>query len=46
MSGAPQTMEVTRTLALESATRLVVEAAWSGALGGQPSTTRTVYTRN
>ena len=46
VSGAPQTMEVTRTLALESPTRLVIEAARSAALGGRPSTTRTVYTRN
>jgi hypothetical protein len=46
VSRAAQTMDVTRTLALESPARLVVEAAWSAALGGQPSTTRTVYARN
>ena len=46
VSGAARTMNVTRTIALESPARLVVEAAWSAALGGQPSTTRTVYTRN
>ena len=36
---------VTRTLSLESPTSLVVETTRSGALGGQPSTTRTVYTK-
>jgi hypothetical protein len=42
----PQQMEVTQTLTLESPDRLVVEAAWGAALGGQSSLTRTVYRRN
>ena len=45
-SGSPQTMQVTRTLTLVAPNRLVVEAAWSGALGGRPTTTRTVYIKN
>jgi hypothetical protein len=44
-SGKTQTMEVTQKLALESPNKLVVEVTRSGALGGRPSTTRTVYTK-
>jgi hypothetical protein len=44
-SGKPLTMDVTQTLSLSSPTTLVVEATRSGVLGGQPSTTRTVYTK-
>src|SRR5262245_27641134 len=36
---------VTRTLSLESPTTLVVETTRNGVLGGNASTTRTVYTR-
>jgi hypothetical protein len=44
-SGRPLTIEVTQTLSLPSPTTLVVEATRAGVLGGQPSTTRTVYTK-
>jgi len=44
-SGRPVDSEVRQTLALESPTSLVVETVRSGALGGPPSTTRTVYTK-
>ena len=37
--------EVRQTLALASATSLVIETVRGGALGGPPSTTRTVYTK-
>src|SRR5215510_6667840 len=36
---------VTRTLSLESPTTLVVETTRNGVLGGNASTTRTVYTK-
>jgi hypothetical protein len=45
-TGKATTMDVTQTLSLESPNRLVVEVTRSGALGGQPSTTKTVYTKN
>jgi hypothetical protein len=38
-------VEVTRRLALESPTRLVAETTRAGVLGGLPTTTRTVYTK-
>jgi hypothetical protein len=44
-SGKPLAVDVTQTLALESPTRLVVDATRSAALGGRPSTTRTIYTK-
>jgi hypothetical protein len=46
-SGAGDSLrvEVTRRLSLESPTRLIAETTRAGVLGGQPSTTRTVYTR-
>jgi hypothetical protein len=44
-NGQRTTHEVTRTLSLESPTSLVVEATISGALGGPPTTSRAVYTR-
>lgn len=43
VSGKPVTAEVIQSLALESATSLVVEVTRSGVLGGPSSTTRTVY---
>jgi hypothetical protein len=42
-SGKPATVIVTRALALESPTSLVVLTTRSGVLGGQSTTTRTVY---
>lgn len=42
-AGKPFTVEVTRTLSLESPATLVVEVTRSGALGGPSSTTRAVY---
>jgi hypothetical protein len=45
VSGKPLTTEVTQTLTIESPTTLIVETARSGALGGRPSTTKTVYTK-
>jgi hypothetical protein len=42
-SGNAFTTEVTHRLTLESPTTLVVEATRVGALGGQPTKTRTVY---
>lgn len=42
-AGKPFTVEVMRTLSLESPTTLVVEVTRSGALGGPSSTTRAVY---
>jgi hypothetical protein len=44
-SGKPLTIDVTQTLTLASPTTLVVEATRGGALGGRPSTTKTVYTK-
>jgi len=38
-------VEVKRRLSLESPTRLIVETTRGGVLGGPPSTTRTVYTK-
>jgi hypothetical protein len=45
-SGKTVETEVTQRLSLESATTLVVEVTRNGVLGGQPSTTRSVYRRN
>jgi hypothetical protein len=45
VAGRTVTSVVTRTLTLESPTSLVVETNRSAVLGGQPSTTRTVYTK-
>lgn len=46
-SGAGDSLrvEVTRRLSLEPPTRLIAETTRAGALGGLPSTTRTVYTK-
>jgi hypothetical protein len=41
--GQPMKIEVKQTLALESATALIVETTRGGVLGGPPSTTRTAY---
>jgi hypothetical protein len=38
-------VEVIRRLSLESPTRLVAETTRAGVLGGLPTTTRTVYTK-
>lgn len=43
-TGEPLRVEVTRRLSLESPTRLVVETTRAGVLGGESSTSRTVYT--
>ena len=45
VAGKTVTSLVTRTLTLESPTSLVVETNRSAVLGGQASTTRTVYTK-
>jgi hypothetical protein len=45
IAGKTVTSVVTRTLTLESPTSLVVETNRSAVLGGQASTTRTVYTK-
>ena len=45
-TGKPLTMDVTQTLSLEAATRLVIEVTRAGVLGGPSSTTRTVYTKS
>jgi hypothetical protein len=42
-SGKPFATEVVQRLTLESPTTLVVEVTRAGALGGQPTKTRTVY---
>jgi hypothetical protein len=42
-TGQAATATVTRTLTLQSATALVVDATIAGVLGGPPSTFRTVY---
>lgn len=45
-SGQAFTMEVVHRLSLESPTSLVVEVTRAAALGGKPSTTRTVYRKS
>jgi hypothetical protein len=45
-SGKPFTTEVTHTLSLESSTTLVIEITRSGALGGQTTSTKTVYRKS
>jgi hypothetical protein len=45
VSGKPLTIDVTQKLTLQSPNTLVVEVTRSGAPGGRPSTTRTVYTK-
>ena len=45
VAGKTVTSVVTRTLTLESPTSLVVETTRNAVLGGQASTTRTVYTK-
>ena len=45
VSGQARTVDVTQRLTLESPSTLVVEVTRSAALGGRPSTTRTVYTK-
>ena len=42
-TGKPAVVEVKRTLALDAAGSLVVEATRGGVLGGPPSTSRTIY---
>ena len=46
-SGAGESLrvQVTQRLSLESPTRLIAETTRAGVLGGLPSTTRTVYTK-
>jgi hypothetical protein len=44
-TGRPVESDVRQTLTLESPTSLVIETVRGGALGGPPSTTRTVYTK-
>jgi hypothetical protein len=45
VTGKPLTTEVTQKLSLESPTTLVIETIRNGALGGNSSTTRTIYTK-
>lgn len=45
-SGRPSTVDVTKRLFLESPTRLHVESTIAGVLGGPPSTSETIYTRD
>ena len=45
-SGKPMTSETKQVLSLESPTSLVIETTQSGALGGPPSTAKTVYQKN
>ena len=45
-SGQTFTTEVTQTLTLESPTRLVVEVSRAGVLGGQTTTTRTIFRKS
>jgi hypothetical protein len=45
-TGKPATTEVRQTLSLESPKSLQVETTRNGALGGTPSISRSVYTRN
>ena len=42
-TGKPMTAEVVQMLSLESPTSLVVETTRAGVLGGQATTTKTVY---
>jgi hypothetical protein len=42
----PMTVQTTQTLSLESPTTLVVETTHGAALGGQPSTNRSVYKKH
>jgi hypothetical protein len=44
-SGKPLTIDVTQKLSLESPSRLVIETTRSGVLGGDASTTKTVYVK-
>ena len=44
--GKPMTSEVRQALTLESPTTLVIVTVRAGVLGGPPSTTRTVHTKN
>ena len=44
-SRKPATIDITQKISLESPTTLVVEVTRGSALGGGPSTTRTIYTR-
>ena len=43
VTGKPLTVDVKRTLSLESPTSLVVEVTRDGVLGGKPSTSTTIY---
>jgi hypothetical protein len=45
-SGQPATSETKHVLSLESPTSLVIETTRGAAMGGQPSTTKTVYRKN
>ena len=45
-SGKPFTTEVTHRVSLASPTSLVIEVTRGAALGGQPTTTRSVYKKN
>jgi hypothetical protein len=45
-TGRPATTEVTRALSLASPTSLVVETTIAGALGGPPTRSRAIYTRD
>jgi hypothetical protein len=45
-NGQPMTSEVRQILSLESRSSLLVETTRSGVLGGSPSTTRTMYSKN
>jgi hypothetical protein len=45
-SGKPLTTEVVHRLLLETPTSLVIEATRGAVLGGQPTTTRTVYRKS
>ena len=44
--GQPMTVQTKQTLSLESPSTLVVETTHGAALGGQPSTNRSVYKKN
>ena len=44
-AGGSLRVEVTQRLSLESPTRLIAETTRAGVLGGPPSTTRSVYTK-
>src|SRR5262245_22940484 len=45
-TGKPATVEVKQTLSLDSSGALVVETTRGAVLGGQPSTTRTLYKKS